>query len=289
MKLICFQGLNCYHACIITLAHHAGYPYEQSFSRLWSEGNPRFDPIGRVFLTRRMPQALESMGMYLEEPAVTLPGRRHSWSEVSENAFALVGMDAFQVPWTPLFGLQHGPHYYIAQKKNGDAQFCIDPTYGIENQTLSSAQLYEKSYAMIPVYITDKPAGFPENPASAAAQAHEVLQSHPKTLKFFISQAEKWIREDPETALHPAKFTDALLTGRRLYRRFLEKNAVLEQASLFESREYFAAWQAVKNGFYKAALRLREPEVFEEACRNFSALLKQEMDFAAGILEKDRT
>lgn len=147
----------------------------------------------------------ESMGMYLEEPAVTLPGRRHSWSEVSENAFALVGMDAFQVPWTPLFGLQHGPHYFIAQKKNGDAQFCIDPTYGIENQTLSSAQLYEKSYAMIPVYITDKPAGFPENPASAAAQAHEVLQSHPKTLKFFISQAEKWIREDPEIALHPAK------------------------------------------------------------------------------------
>ena len=67
------------------------------------------------------------------------------------------------------------------------------------------------------------------------------------------------------------------------------KRQVLEQASLFESREYFAAWQAVKNGFYKAALRLREPEVFEEACRNFSALLKQEMDFAAGILEKDRT
>ena len=124
MKLICFQGLNCYHACIITLAHHAGYPYEQSFSRLWSDGNPRFDPIGRVFLTRRMPQALESMGMYLEEPAVTLPGRRHSWSEVSENAFALVGMDAFQVPWTPLFGLQHGPHYFIAQKKTETHSFA---------------------------------------------------------------------------------------------------------------------------------------------------------------------
>ena len=118
MKLICFQGLNCYHACIITLAHHAGYPYEQSFSRLWSEGNPRFDPIGRVFLTRRMPQALESMGMYLEEPAVTLPGRRHSWSEVSENAFALVGMGRFPSPMdAPLWIAARPPLLHRPEKK----------------------------------------------------------------------------------------------------------------------------------------------------------------------------
>ena len=90
----------------------------------------------------------------------------------------------------------------------------------------------KKSYAMIPVYITDKPAGFPENPASAAAQAHEVLQSHPKTLEvLYFTGGKNGSGKTPKLHCTPAKFTDALLTGRRLYRRFLEKNAVLEQAS----------------------------------------------------------
>ena len=47
-------------------------------------------------------------------------------------------------------------------------------------------------------------------------------------------------------------------------------------------------WQAVKTAFIKRPPP-REREVFEEACRNFSALLKQEMDFCRGDSRKDRT
>ena len=285
MKLIHFQGLNCYHDCMITLANHAGIQYIQSFSRLWSEWELCFDPICHSFLTKRMPYALEAMGMKLFSPCVSREAREVSWSGLPAGTFTLIGMDTFLIPWTPLYQLQHGPHYFIAQKGMTDPQVCFDPTYGVCGQTCSTLQRCSDAYALIPVEITS-PTSLPLSAsATLTDQAHEVLVGHPKMLHSFLEMAEHWIQGGEETAFFPAKFTDALLSGRYLYRHFLtEEYGHLDKAPFFQSRGYFSEWQAVKNGFYKAALLHRRQTVFEEACHRFSALLDQEISFAEEVL-----
>ena len=98
MELIQFPALNCYHACIVTLAQHFGLPCTRAFSRLWAESSLRYDPICGVFLTRRLPRALESMGMALGTPCVTPEARAAAWQSMPPDAFALAGMDAFRIP-----------------------------------------------------------------------------------------------------------------------------------------------------------------------------------------------
>ncbi|MFR1103185.1 MAG: hypothetical protein ACLSD3_00020 [Acutalibacteraceae bacterium] len=141
MELIQFPALNCYHACIVTLAQHFGLPCTRAFSRLWAESSLRYDPICGVFLTRRLPRALESMGMALGTPCVTPEARAAAWQSMPPDAFALAGMDAFRIPWTPLFGLQHGPHYFIVRKTGAEQALCFDPTYGLSGQMLPAEAL----------------------------------------------------------------------------------------------------------------------------------------------------
>lgn len=150
MELIQFPALNCYHACIVTLAQHFGLPCTRAFSRLWAESSLRYDPICGVFLTRRLPRALESMGMALGTPCVTPEARAAAWQSMPPGAFALAGMDAFRIPWTPLFGLQHGPHYFIVRKTGAEQALCFDPTYGLSGQTLP-AEALRAGYALIAV------------------------------------------------------------------------------------------------------------------------------------------
>lgn len=284
MRLIHLPELNCYHNCIITLANYFGLPYIQAFSGLWAESKLRYDPICRVFLTQRMPRALETMGIKLATPCVSQKERESVWTSLSFGAFALVGMDAFLIPWTPLYQLQHGPHYFIVQKGLSDLQICFDPTYDLSGQKLSFSQLCADAYSLIAVQISEFCSFFPDENISLAAQALEVLKKHPKTLEVFLSQSETWLQAE-ETALFPAKFVDALLTGRRLYYYFLmESCGTLDHAPLFQSHAYYREWRTVKNGFYKAALTRGNHTVFHEVCRRFTSLLKQEIVFAEQIL-----
>ena len=95
---------------MITLANHAGIQYIQSFSRLWSEWELRFDLICHSFLTQWMPCALDAMGMKPFSPCVSREAREVGWSGLPVGTFNLIGMDAFLIPSIPLYWLQHGPH-----------------------------------------------------------------------------------------------------------------------------------------------------------------------------------
>ena len=157
MELIQFPALNCYHACIVTLAQHFGLPCTRAFSRLWAESSLRYDPICGVFLTRRLPRAA-------------------AWQSMPPDAFALAGMDAFRIPWTPLFGLQHGPHYFIVRKTGAEQALCFDPTYGLSGQMLP-AEALRAGYALIAVRFH---GGIPAKPPEPLrTQAAEVLERHP--------------------------------------------------------------------------------------------------------------
>ena len=288
MMLIHIQDLNCYHDCVITMAGAFGLDYIQSFSGLWSESDLRYDPICRVFLTRRMPTALEAMGMKLEPPRVTGEERERAWAQLSVGDFVLVGMDGRLTPWNPLYQLQNGPHYFIVQKTCTDPQICFDPTYGLSGEPMGSQELVVNAYALIPIrkIAPSIPLKQEYEPNSLLAQACEVLKRHPATIKVFLEQAGAWLYGAEETVLLPAKFVDALLTNRLLYRCYLEqRHTGLEEAALFQDARYYEAWRAVKHGFYKAALLKRNTAVFNDACDRLAALFHQEISIAEQLLK----
>lgn len=288
MKLIHFQGLNCYHDCMITLANTFGLDYTEAFSRLWSEGLLRYDPICDVFLSRRLEETLESFGMKLEIPWVTLQERETGWAGLQAGNYAIIGTDACLIPWNPIYQQLHGPHYFIVQKGTAGFHDCYDPTYGISGQKLTAKELVFNSYALITVKM-DTTAPFVKHVKEDARnlildQSQEILKSHSETLEHFLEQAGVWMGKSKKEDLLPAKYVDALLTGRYLYRYFLKEQHYAEKrAPLFFSRQYYDQWLAAKNGFYKAALMGQKSAVFDEACCLLADLFEQELATAGQI------
>lgn len=284
MKLVHLPGLNCYYDCVITLAKTFELDYIGAFSGLWAEAELRYDPICRGFLTRRMPGALKDMGMELRTPCVSEKEIKLGWGAMSTGGFAIVGMDAFLIPWNPLWGLQHGPHYFVVRKGAEPSQFCFDPTYGLSDRQLDVSKLVTDAFSLIPINNTAVSRAATDIWESLIDQAEEVLKTHPDTLQNFPKRADHWIHNAKETVLLPAKFVDAMLMNRYMYQYFLEKRRVVpEGGMLFYDRLFYEEWKAVKNGFYKAALTLRDHSAFNEACSRFASLLKQEIELAEKI------
>ena len=287
MELIHFQGLNCYHDCIVTLANNMGLNYTDSFSRLWSEADFRYDTICNVFLTRRMPEYLEKKGMKLNAPCISQAEKESGWADTEYGEFIIIGMDAFLIPWNPLYKIHHGPHYFIVKRENEEWQICFDPTYGLRNMKYSSDFLIEDSYAVIPVKRTE----FKEEPQkysiSVYDEAAEVIKNHKELLDYFCTQSDIWICDDEDTELLPAKLADAMLTGRYLYRYFLQTNNVkLDIPVLFYNEKYYKQWVAVKNGFFKAALNQTNRTAYNEACDLLSDIMEKEILFARQIIQQ---
>ena len=285
MKLIHFQGLNCYHDCLITIANASGLDYTAAFSRLWAEGHLRYDPICSVFLSRRIQETLETMGMRLGTPLTSVENRLTGWADTPAGNYVIIGMDACFIPWSPLYKLLHGPHYFIVQKGDTELHDCFDPTYGIRGQTMSAQELIPKAYAVISIKI-DRSSSLSLNDThnTLPAQAKEVLMAHPETLRHLLEQAHIWMQGSEKKRLLPAKYVDCLLTGRYLYKRFLNGQcSAATKAPLFFSHQYYGKWLAVKNGLYKAALSNQTSAAFGESCRLLTCLFEMEVELARHI------
>lgn len=285
MKLIHFQGLNCYHDCMITLANAFGLDYTEAFSRLWAESRLRYDPICSVFLSQRLEKTLDSFGMKLNAPWVTEKERETGWADIPASHYVIIGIDAFLIPWSPLYKVLHGPHYFIIQKGTSESHDCFDPTYGLSGQKLTAQELIFNSYALIAVKPDSTAIPIVADICDPLLeQANEVLKSHRAAISHFLEQAAIWIQESKDTVFLPAKYIDALLTGRYLFRYFLKaRDNSAERAPLFFSQQYYEDWLTVKNGFYKAALVRQNSSAFEEACHLLTRLTEQELLLAKQI------
>lgn len=289
MKLIHFQGLNCYHDSLITLANAFGLDYTAAFSGLWSESHLRYDPICGVFLSQRLEETLETMGMRFDAPRTEVKDREMVWADIPAGDYVVIGMDGCLIPWCPLYQLLHGPHYFIVQKGTSAQQDCFDPTYGISGQKLAAQELVSNAYAVITVQMDQaaRPITAPHTVSAhnpLLVQSQEVLKTHPETLLHFFERARIWMKGSEKTALLAAQYIDGLLTGRYLYRHFLEKQDHAEEnAPLFFSRHYYDQWLTVKNGFYKAALIRKNSAAFEESCHLLTCLFEQETELARQV------
>ena len=297
MKLINFQGLNCYHNCIVSIAASQGLDYTEAFSRLWSETDFRYDNGRNVYLTKRMIAGFRMLGTeLLMLNSGTLDERVRSLRQPEPGEPFIVGMDAFYIPWCQLYGIHHGPHYFIAKKTGDDDLTCWDPTYHREEEKIPTKEIPPYAFdisRLIPVsdrgcQQIPSHSGFRDfkSPQDIRTEAEAILREHPAFRRRLTSWLETYPFPPGEEGLKPAKYIDALTDNRYLYRYYLARQLLPYSTGQFLfTREHFSRWTAVKNGLYKAALIADRKAVLAEILPTLNDLLTVEMNLARCILE----
>lgn len=285
MELIDFPGLNCYYNCIITTAAMLGVNWLPAFATLWSETDFKYDPFRKTYLTRRMLTRLSALGARLEMLPCDSPEEAgESISQLIPGEYFLVGMDAFFIPWNPLYGLQHGPHYFIAA--NGAEQpLCFDPTYGRAGESLPWQSLSSHAFDLSRIHHA-APQPLPTDVVFCVRQeVKRVSKIHSAMRLALPTWLESCLDQRREQADRLARYVDALLHNRYLYRYYLQENGLLSGpfASLL-CKEFFSVWTAVKNGLYKASLSPHNGPILDEIHTLFDSLLHQELSAATTIL-----
>lgn len=282
MKLIHFQGLNCYQNAVISIAAHMGVDYRPAFAALWSEADFVYDDNHGVYISTRMLENLESLGVETETlrcdseevAAVIL-----SAIEVGESF--LVGMDTFNISWTTGYGAVHDVHYFAARKENPQRLLCFDPTYGKEYQ---QAEIHDITPYTSRICRVKRGEGNPFN-ASASHEAREVLSSHPKTRVRLLEELDRCVDKRHQNPLLLAKYVDTMLNNRYLFKYYLDNDVLCRNKypELFD-KDLFLGWAAVKNGLYKAYIAKQNQDTICDVSKLFSKLIDTELAIAEKIL-----
>lgn len=274
MNLIHFPGLNCYHDCIVTIGAFLGLDYAASFATLWSETDFRYDQTHGVYLTKRMLTNFEILGLDLETLAVSSKAvAEQSLSLLEAGDWVIMGMDAFEIPWNPYYQTLHGPHYFLTQKQDAAIFSCFDPTYKKQDLVIGAETAAAHVFDLLRVRRLE---GRPLD-RGVSGEAREVLARHPRTRERLLEEIHACAGGQQEEGERLAKYIDALIHNRYLYRHYLgHLPAAGEYKSCFDD-EFFRHWAAVKNGLYKASLIRDNGSVVQEVSRQLSDLLAAEM------------
>lgn len=281
MNLIRFRGLNCFHNCIVNVAALLGVDYLASFANLWSETDFAYDPVLKVYLTKRMLTNLEALGARLETLRCATPKEvTESLSLFRAGEWIIAGMDAFDIPWNLYYRTLHGPHYFLACKQAGGPLSCLDPTDNKQDLRLTPE-------AFVP-YVFDirRIRRVPEKPLHAGLpEAREILRTHPETQKDLFEKIRGCAGENQKNTRLIAKYIDAMTNNRYLYRHYLQNSPSASggEPCFFDS-DFFLRWTAVKNGLYKAALVRNSESILQEVCSQLGSLLHAETIIAETML-----
>ena len=282
MNLIHFHGLNCYHDCIITIADYFGLHYADSFATLWSETDFRYDSYHKVYTTRRMMTNLDALGVKIE--SLACPSQNDTARIISlflEGEFMIVGMDAFYIPWNQFYRTFHGPHYFIAQKTKTEIFLCFDPTYNKENKQITCEEIIAHNFDICRTSIgTKKPLQ-----TDAIEEAREIMRTHSDTCSTLLAQIYNCVNEEQKNILMLAKYVDAMICNRYLYRFFLENQPIpYMENNLLLNDGFFLEWKAIKNGLYKAAIIKNNEGIINEIGGCFNQLMSEEISMAEKMI-----
>lgn len=285
MNLINFMGLNCYYSCIASVAGELGVDYTLSFAKLWSETDFKYDRDRRVFLSKRMLTELDALGAKLTMLDCASPlDAGESLSSISNGEYFVVGMDAYAIPWNQLYGIHHGPHYFIAQKSQSQTLLCHDPTYNKKNQEISCRDLLTGAFDISRILRTEQNSPPPPPQACVLQQACEILSSHPSLLEKLLTQIRECEGTNREQAILSAGYVDALISNRCLYQHYLNASPSGGCGSPLFSAEHILGWKAVKNGLYKAALSSLNQDVIRDVTGLLRQLIESEIRSASSLL-----
>jgi len=282
MEPIHFQGLNCYHDCVISNANYWGLNYPDSFATLWSETEFEYDPYHEIYLTKRMIANLEALGAKIEKwPCRSQEDTDKNISLFHEGVFIIVGIDAFYIPWNQFYQTFHGPHYFIVQNAKTENLFCIDPTYGKKNEQIARREIIAHTYEICRLSrVVQKPLQI-----EAIHEAREIVRVHPNTRQALLSHIHGCVNGEQESTVLLAKYIDALIHNRYLYRFFLENQPLpCDENHLFLNSDFFLKWKAVKYGLYKAAISRSNESIINDVCDHFNHLIDEEIAMAEKII-----
>ncbi len=283
MKLINFRGLNCYLNCIVTVAASLGVDYLSSFATLWSETDFTYDPISRVYLTKRMISNLEALGAKLEALNCSSENdREKSLSQFPAGECIIVGMDAFHIPWNQYYHRLCGIHHFIARKGQDGSLSCFDPTYSQQDMRITPEEIVSYAFDMKRLRKVAKRPFHIEG----TREAREILRTHPETREILLRKIGGCTGAKQKDADMLAKYIDAMIRNRYLYRHYLQNRPSASEGDwqLF-SDEFFLRWTAVKNGLYKAFLIRPNESVLLEVCRQFRGLIDEEIAAAGKMIK----
>ena len=268
MILLNFQGLNCYYNCIVSIANAYGLNYLACFASLWSETDFKYDKFRDVFLTKRMLSILAAMGVNLVMLDCAPPVK--GLDACKEGEYIMIGMDVYYLPWNSLYKLHHGPHYFIARYTKAEVLTCFDPTYGNQNEHIHLDEVVPYVFDISRLCCVEKKSV----PVSVQNEAKEILLNHSYLYDKLIAPGDElWV----------AKYVDAMIHNRYLYRHFLQCQQSLF-ARLFD-QEFFLDWAAVKNGLYKAAVR-KDRALINEVHSRIKDILDKEAMMAQQIKKR---
>ena len=276
MNLIRFQGLNCYQCCVVSIAHHFGVDYSLAFSTLWSEADFLYEDYYQIYSSKRMVRNLETLGIRIlvkhPEPQEQV---RAKLNTLPVGALAVVGVDAFAIPWSPIYTLAHEKHFFVIQKEADCAFSCFDPSYGAKDVRMT--------YADFLPYLFDLRSADPveKHPmhTTAIQEAKLVVQAHPGAMRRIVERIET--SSAKEELLRVGRYIDAMISNRYLYQHYLSPAPL---AGGLWSDDYFLRWKSVKNGLFKASFMKEKTKIITAVISHFQDLMNEELEMAENMM-----
>jgi len=275
LRLINFDGLNCFSNSVVTIADSYGVDYLASFCDLWAETDFRYAPYSRRLVSQRMTDNLSVLGARFEQGALADDSENVKVLDfLKKGDCVVVGMDAFFTPWSPSYKTFSGSHYFIAMKAKGDELSCFDPTHGAFNARMTMAYIAEHATDLILIRSVAKGA----LPFDEREFWPSLYQELPRIFKGIHERLNGCIGEKYSAYDELAKQIGAMVENRQLTARYLAARSVESnrELALFEP-EYFDRWERVRLALYKAGRMRDNSSIVAEVHECLSGLSQDEI------------
>ncbi|MDR1262504.1 MAG: hypothetical protein LBK46_03315 [Oscillospiraceae bacterium] len=286
MNIIHFRGLNCYSNSLVSVADSFGIDYTLAFGNLWSEMDLRYDQFREKYLSPYLLGNLNALGCSLTIlPSETSGDIEDSLSGLNNGDCVIIGMDRRLVPWNPFFGGISGPHYFVAEYAADDSIPCFDPTFNVRNEKLRRDYIIKRASRISVLKPRAPEPWLPDD----MAELRTVAEGCGERLRRVTEWIERCRSGGGNEAEQFAKYVEALINNRSLYRRYLDKRApeLLDALGVFND-SLFRRWSAVKHGLVKASIAResarRSGRLMDEIGTFATELINSESNAAKGVV-----
>lgn len=280
MDLIYYRGLNCRLASLLNIADMLGANYLDAYVTLWSETDFSDEIKYNIYMSKRVYENLDAIGIRTEP----LDCARDAVSHIADGTMLLIGADTIDIPWHPVFGHFHDPHYFFAKKQPAQSIVCFDPVYGETNTEIKAEAVLTSAFELCRVYRVD--ASPPTH--GLAEEAAAILRHLPDTAEALSDRIQGCKNDGKRNLPLLLKQINAMLNNRYLFGHYARASAPLAACSdAFFNDAYYANWEAVRNGLYKSGVVKQNEAVIDEVCKLFARAMQEELSMAARIAEMD--
>jgi hypothetical protein len=162
-----------------------------------------------------------------------------------------------------------------------DTLFCFDPVYDKKNMQIRYVDILKHAFDLRRI----RKAVLEEPQIELKQEAQQVLQVLPKIQKELHAEILTCKNAGRKQIYPIIKQITAMIGNRYLFAHFLHQpSSVYDPDRRFFNTDFFARWEAVKNGLYKASIVKNNESVVDEVCDLFLNLLFEEAVMAEQMI-----